>query len=436
MPAKYDVLSQTVEALMAQPSAQFKIPPFQRRYAWGAEEIGQLLDDLFGESTSTELPYFLGSIVLARQEGVDLTPELVLDGQQRLTTLSLLISVLIDKTREAGKTDADWNKIHLFSRSQKGKQTPKVILQPDDAKVFEILIDQPRRFTETALKATSLGEAIARIFALLEDFAESPQYKDSSNPYEEMLSRLIYGVEFVKITAPSERDAFRLFETLNDRGLALSAADLIKNKLFSRCEEELDDAIESWSNLLLLTKDDDVVNFLRSYWIAFEGFARKRGLYDLYKNRIDQMGSTEATLFVLDLEDVAKSYEQIVTPNLTRSQWGPEVAAVLDRLSNSYRARSCRPVLLSFAKSRPNDMERIAKLCAQLQFDIQSLVKRIRTVLSECTLRCAIRFVKMTILGLPSENPRYSMKYPRTKSFSYVWLRFRYQMLRLPGERY
>jgi hypothetical protein len=183
-------------------------------------------------------------------------------------------------------------------------------LQPDDAKVFEILIDQPRRFTETALKATSLGEAIARIFALLEDFAESPQYKDSSNPYEEMLSRLIYGVEFVKITAPSERDAFRLFETLNDRGLALSAADLIKNKLFSRCEEELDDAIESWSNLLLLTKDDDVVNFLRSYWIAFEGFARKRGLYDLYKNRIDQMGSTEATLFVLDLEDVAKSYEQ------------------------------------------------------------------------------------------------------------------------------
>jgi hypothetical protein len=93
-------------------------------------------------------------------------------------------------------------------------------LQPDDAKVFEILIDQPRRFTETALKATSLGEAIARIFALLEDFAESPQYKDSSNPYEEMLSRLIYGVEFVKITAPSERDAFRLFETLNDRGLA------------------------------------------------------------------------------------------------------------------------------------------------------------------------------------------------------------------------
>jgi uncharacterized protein with ParB-like and HNH nuclease domain len=110
---------------MAQPSAQFKIPPFQRRYAWGAEEIGQLLDDLFGESTSTELPYFLGSIVLARQEGVDLTPELVLDGQQRLTTLSLLISVLIDKTREAGKTDADWNKMYLFSRSQKGKQTPK-----------------------------------------------------------------------------------------------------------------------------------------------------------------------------------------------------------------------------------------------------------------------------------------------------------------------
>jgi Protein of unknown function DUF262/Protein of unknown function (DUF1524) len=364
--AKYDVMSQTFEGLLSQPTIQFKVPPFQRRYAWGAEEIGQLMDDLYGELASSDLPYFLGSIVLARQDGPGPTPDLVLDGQQRLTTLSLLISVLIHNMSERGTPEADWNKMYLFSRRLQGRKTPKVLLQPDDEKVFEVLIDAPERFDEHQLKSTPLAEAVGKIFSLVDEYASKRQYKDTANPYEQMLSRLIYNVELVKITASSERDAFRLFETLNDRGLALSAADLIKNKLFSRCKDELEDAVESWSNLLLMTKDDDVVNFLRSYWIAFKGFARKRGLYDAFKNDIDRLDSTAATLFVIDLEEMAKFYEQIVTPNLTSCTWGLEVAEGLDRLANSYHARSCRPALLAFARYRPTDMDKAVGLCESI----------------------------------------------------------------------
>src|ERR1022692_4069710 len=271
--AKYEVLSQTVELLLSPGTAQFQVPVFQRRYAWGAEEIGQLIDDLFGESAQNELPYFLGSIVLARQDGIPGgAADLVLDGQQRLTTLSLLISALIDRMRGEGATDADEHKMYLFSRRVKGKKTPKLLLQPDDAKAFEILIGEPAQASEPKLKSTPLGIAVAKILELLDEYAAGPQYKDVPKPFEAMFSRLLYDVELVRITAPSERDAFRLFETLNDRGLALSAADLIKNKLFSRCKGELDDAVDSWGNLLLLTKDDDVVNFLRTFWIAFKGF--------------------------------------------------------------------------------------------------------------------------------------------------------------------
>jgi Protein of unknown function DUF262/Protein of unknown function (DUF1524) len=366
--AKYDVMSQTIEALFSQGTAQFKVPPFQRRYAWGSEEISQLMDDLFGDLSNTELPYFLGSIVLARQDGFEPVPDIVLDGQQRLTTLSLLVACLIHKMRASGSLEADEHKAYLFSRRIEGKRTPKVLLQPDDAKVFATLIDDPEKHSDHQIRHTRLGEAVNKIFDLLDEFAAAPSYNDKSKPYDSMLARLLYHVELVRITAPTERDAFRLFETLNDRGLALSAADLIKNKLFSRCKDkdELDAAVEAWSNLLLNTKDDDVVSFLRSHWIAFKGFARKLELYDVYKKEIDHLDSTNAALFVFELEETSKLYIHLVTPNPTTNPWGLEVALGLDRLSNSYHARSCRPALLAFAKLRPNDMERAVKLCESI----------------------------------------------------------------------
>jgi Protein of unknown function DUF262/Protein of unknown function (DUF1524) len=356
-----------VERLLSPGTTQFEVPIFQRRYAWGAEEIAQLIDDLFGESAQSELPYFLGSIVLARRDDAgDDAPDLVLDGQQRLTTVSLLISALIDRLKREGSSDADENKMYLFSKRVQGKKTPKIFLQAEDSKVFEQLIADPVRASEPKLQTSRLGLAVTKIFELLDEYSRSAQYKDISKPFAAMFGRLLYQVELVCITAPSERDAFRLFETLNDRGLALSAADLIKNKLFSRCKGELDDAVESWGNLLLLTKDDDVVNFLRTYWIAFKGFARKRGLYDTYRDHIDRLGPTEATLFVFDLEDSAKSYKEIVAPNPSRSTWGPDAAAGLERLSTSYRSRSCRPALLAFARFAPNDFARAIRLCESI----------------------------------------------------------------------
>ena len=71
-------------------------------------------------------------------------------------------------------------------------------------------------------------------------------------------------------------------------------------------------------------------------------------------------------IFVMELEDVARSYEQIVAPNPSRCIWGPDVGAALERLANSYRTRSCRPVLLAFAKSRPQEMDRAARLCESI----------------------------------------------------------------------
>ena len=187
----------------------------------------------------------------------------------------------------------------------------------------------------------------------------------ASEIYGTMLERILYDVEIVRITAPSEKDAFRLFVTLNDRGLALSAADLIKNKLFSRCDTEIEDATDSWASVVACTKDDDIVDFLRYYWIASYGFVRKRGLYDKYRNHINTLGPTEAALLAIDLDESARNYEQMVNPNPKTYTWGEDVAYTLERL-NTYRARGCRPVILACSKFRSEDVPRIAHLCESI----------------------------------------------------------------------
>ncbi len=365
--AKYDVLSQTVEVLLSPGSALFEVPVFQRTYAWGPEEISQLLDDIFGESAKLDLPYFLGSIVLAsRDNGTSPEGDLVLDGQQRLTTLSLLICALILKMKESGDEGADENNMYLFSRRVKGKRQPKLTMQERDNSVFSALLKDPSTCKDAKYRTTKIGVALNRIIKGIEEYAESqPEYRGAEHPYDMMLQRLLYDVELVRITAPSEREAFRLFETLNDRGLSLSAADLIKNKLFSHCGNELDDAVEAWSNTLSCVPDDDIVNYLRSYWIAFKGFVRKRGLYDIYRNYIDTLEPTAATLFTMELEESAKAYEQIVSPNPNSCAWGTEVAECLDRL-NLYRARSCRPVIVALSKLHEGDVGRGARICESI----------------------------------------------------------------------
>jgi hypothetical protein len=87
--SKYGVVAQRITELLMPETAEFEVPLFQREYAWEAAQITQLIDDVFDNSPDDSLPYFLGSIVLARKDERDRDTDrtLILDGQQQLTTL-------------------------------------------------------------------------------------------------------------------------------------------------------------------------------------------------------------------------------------------------------------------------------------------------------------------------------------------------------------
>ena len=163
-------------------------------------------------------------------------------------------------------------------------------------------------------------------------------------------------------------DAFKLFETLNDRGLALNAADLIKNKLFAQCakdKESLEEAIEAWTSVIELIGEREIVNFLRYFWMASESFVRKRVLYDVFRKHLENLGATESALFALDIQKYAKMYQHIASPNPHTCPWGENVGRALQRLVN-YKARSCRPALLVCAVERPQDMGQLVAACESI----------------------------------------------------------------------
>jgi hypothetical protein len=321
--------------------------------------------------------------VLARKdESVnDSDRTLILDGQQRLTTLSLIIAALGHKLTEKGdvKTTTRSAERALFSyeddiEESDGRLPTKVRLQPGENRIaFEALLENPSKYREKVYRSTSVGNGLAVIFKALEQRVDPTiPLSAKAEAYRIMLRKLLRQVEIVKITAPSEGDAFRLFETLNDRGLALSAADLIKNKLFQQAASqprELDDCKEAWTNVVTATRDDDIVDFLRYYWIATQKSVRKQHLYNHYKKYISTLNAKQAGSLALSLYFAALEYEQIVNPRTGAKYKDPEIVDTLERL-NVYRARQCRPVLLacsdSVSREREPDLAKVIQVCESI----------------------------------------------------------------------
>lgn len=436
--SKYGVVAQKLTELLTPDTAEFEVPLFQREYSWEAAQITQLIEDVVDNSTGEALPYFLGSIVLARKyEGDnDSDRTLILDGQQRLTTLSLLIAALGHKLVKNGDQIAAMRMAEraLFSyeddaEASDARLPTKVRLQPGDNRIaYEALLEDPSRYRENVYSSTTVGKGLAEIFRALEERVD-PNLPQSvqAEAYKAMLRKLLRQVEIVKITAPTEGDAFRLFETLNDRGLALSAADLIKNKLFQQAApklRELDDCKDAWTNVISATRDDDIVDFLRYYWIATQEFVRKQQLYNRYKRYISTLSPEQAGSLALNLYFAASDYEQVINPRAGTKYNVPEVVDALERL-NIYRARTCRPVLLACSdnvlKYRESDLATIVQVCESITVRYLVVGDRnpnlLERVYSEMCKRLRNRDLPLRELFSAEPLSKYMAEIPSDKEF-------------------
>lgn len=224
----------------------FTIPGYQRPYAWGRDQAQELLDDLLGALASAPAqlsdaaPYFLGSIVLIKAEA---TPEAtVVDGQQRLTTLTLLLSAIRatvgDDELQKDITGCIYEKGSLV----KGTQARyRLLLRERDRDFFRQYVQHENGLQALTQLNTVLPDAQTRLRnnaqVFMDGLAKLPQAE-----LVRLVQFVITRCYLVTVATPDLDSAYRIFGVLNSRGLDLSATDILKAEIIGGIEPALRDA--------------------------------------------------------------------------------------------------------------------------------------------------------------------------------------------------
>ena len=213
-----------------------EIPFFQRSYVWGIPQWERLLEDMKAISSSNK-PYFLGSVILKQQETTTGSrigdKRTVIDGQQRLTTLNIFFKVLCLKTNEN----------FTFDRSFKLRDNSNALLHNhNDIQAFNEIL------ALTELKNLKGESNITQAYNY---------FKDNLVPNELNLDSILSNVLFVGIDLSQEEDEQQIFDTINSLGVKLTTAELLKNYFFNR--DDIEKYNEYWKEVF--EKDEETKNY-------------------------------------------------------------------------------------------------------------------------------------------------------------------------------
>lgn len=310
----------TVESVLSR-NYRYTVPDYQRRYAWGEEQWRALWEDV--NAIGKDETHFLGSIVvIERSEGLNELNRLeVVDGQQRLATVSILLSVIREKYRGNEEYSKHANTIendYLWDYDLDEERYQNLTLSKFDNDSYRAILDRDY----SNIESEQLEEA-SKFFANKVDSL-------SLDEVDTLRKRLLSSVTLVTIECDEEQSAFRLFETLNDRGLELSAVDLMKNHLFSiaansnnvdyiKIQSDWEEIIEN--TVPYLSKPS---RFFRHYIMSapvpdFNDDVSEYKLFDKFKDLIEEvMESDELTLeeYVSDVRDQSEVYLKIVNSDI------------------------------------------------------------------------------------------------------------------------
>ena len=271
----------------------YRIPKYQREYSWGINDW----DALFNDVTENDYGYFLGSYICVNSGSLNGTTLEVIDGQQRFSTLILLLAAIYEKLsaledqmddEERGdllnlKSELA-NKKRVFSAGRKYEYTQRLILQKQNMndEDFSYILSDKGIITAKKTKPQNFGnrriaKAYRHFIKLIDDEVvdlktDDPDMDDIGALFQ-IKSKFEQAV-LVGIEVDTNKDAYMLFESLNHRGVPLSALDLIKNTLISQADtdSDADESYERWKQILSNVSQDDYAvqeRFFRQYYNAF-----------------------------------------------------------------------------------------------------------------------------------------------------------------------
>ena len=253
--------SLSINQLFSSTNEQYVIPTYQRRYSWHERQVWELIDDiLLIEEGDTHL---LGSIVcLAGHHTAGLNKLELVDGQQRLTTITILFECIRQRLELEGETDGAAEVARLLSaKPLGGKPLRKVALDSIDSAEFDHLVENNQ---EQVYPNHQLHSA----FNIIRGWIVEQSLEEIGT----FLYRLQNQTIVIRLDVSEAKDAFKLFETINNRGLRLSPTDIIKNFLLGNAarfsQSALQSARNSWASLIVHLDGTDTDAFFRYYLMA------------------------------------------------------------------------------------------------------------------------------------------------------------------------
>jgi hypothetical protein len=322
---------------------QYLIPVFQRYYSWEKENWEQLWEDVFDlyDSGGVEETHFLGSLVFVPENRPASVPvHQVIDGQQRIITISLLLCALRDVADERGESVAD--KIHdtyIVRRHQEDDKYYRVFPRLQDRSDYQAIVNRT---------PDEAGGQIDSGYQYFVDQVQSDIVEDDEG-IRDMFDLLRGKIDFVQVNLDNGENPYQIFSSLNSTGVDLNEGDLIRNFVFMHVDLDEQERFDKryWSNLesLFLNEKNELndgvfANFFRHFLLKEGDYVRKDSTFQAFEER--HSGNLEPESLTRTLIRYARYYNII---RGAQSHSSASITRALEKL-NDLRSSTTYPLIL------------------------------------------------------------------------------------------
>lgn len=350
---------------------EFVIPSYQRPYAWGEAQTSELLDDLlaFAEDDSEE-GYFLGSIVLIKTDDAPLAE--VIDGQQRLTTLTILLAAAATAHDDANKDDTKPYILEPGKKMEGIQAKPRLALRGRDRDFFAKYV-QNLRLRELIELDTGSMENESRLNILRNArylLTNIEKRLPTPEAVEGFINFLLTRCYLVAVSTPSQESAFRVFSVMNSRGLDLQHTDIIKADMIGKIagEQARQKYNDKWEDLeveLTRTGFGDLFSHIRMIHAKEKS---KRTLLEDFRTIVLPKYPNPQRFIDDVLEPFAESLIDIRSADFSSSTNAEEINHYLrwlNRIDNSDWVPSAM-LFMTKSRNKPKVLARFLKLLERL----------------------------------------------------------------------
>lgn len=367
----------------------YTVPPYQRDYSWKKDQWEDLWNDILNISETGNVHY-MGSIVLQNMGDKKYH---VIDGQQRFSTLTIIVLAVINKLDSLIKKGIDIEdnreRVSLLSKKYIGDKDPasltyssKLQLNENNDSFFQsnlLVFRPPTNFNTLQDSDKQIWNAYNYYVEKVTDLFKNEENGEIITNFlnKDVAERLM----FIQIIVEDELSAYTVFETLNSRGVGLTVTDLLKNYLFSISSKvDLPHIKTKWKKIVDIIGLDNFPTFLRHYWISKNKLIRQEYLFRAIK---DSITDSPAVINLLDsLEDNARLYKAL--SNYSDSFWGGhrEIKKRIKELT-LFKEKQAYPILISaYNNLSEEDFSKVLKLVSIITFRY-TVIAKLHTNLKE-----------------------------------------------------